>query len=171
MEAVLGAVAETTVREVGGVLSFGANRFSLRMDLTRNHQDLMREARKLWELRDGISGEISSNRMTPHITQWMSQLEGMITEVTGLDNKYNDRKKHPWKLYHRLRGASLSRDMAGKCEQVRELWKKGKSIEATLLLPRPVVGIHPAKIKYNSPLHKYVEEAASFLKDQDIRRI
>ena len=158
-------LAETTVREVGGVLSFGANRFALWMDLTRNHQDLMREARKLWELRDGISGEISSNRMTPQITQWMSQVEGMLTEVTGLDSKYNDRKKHPWKLYHRLRGASLSRDMTGKCEQVRELWKKGKSIEATLLLPRPVVGIRPAKIKYNSPLHKYVEEAVSFLED------
>ena len=90
--------AETAVREVGGVLSFGANRFALWMDLTRNHQDLMREARKLWELRDGISGEISSNRMTPQITQWMSQLEGMLTEVTGLDNKYNDRKKTPMEI-------------------------------------------------------------------------
>ena len=33
------------------------------------------------------------------------------------------------------------------------------------------MGIRPAKIKYNSPLHKYVEEAVSFLEDQDIRRI
>ena len=101
--------AETAVREVVGVLSFGPNRFAFRMDLTRNHQYLMWEARKLWEMSDGIS----SNRMMPQITQWMSQVEGMLTEVTGLDNKYNDRKKHPWKLYHRLRGASLSRDMAG----------------------------------------------------------
>ena len=160
----VGAVAETAV-------SLVISRFALRMDLNGNHQDLMREATKLRELRDGISGEISSNRMTPRITQWMSQVEGMLIEVTGLDNKYNDRKKHPWKLYRRLRGASLSRDMAGKCEQVHGLWEEGKRIEATLLLPRPAVGIRPAKIKYDSPLHKYVEEAVSFLEDPDIRRI
>ena len=147
------------------------SKFALWKDLNGNHQDLMREATKLWELRDGISGEISSNRMTPQITQWMSQVEGMLTEVTGLDNKYNDRKKHPWKLYRRLSGASLSRDMAGKYEQVHGLWEEGIGIKAMLSLPMPVVGIRPAKIKYNSPLHKYVEEAVSFLEDPDIRRI
>ena len=57
-----GAVLETVVEPA---VSWVISRFARRMHLNGHHQDLMEEATKLCELRDGISGEISSNRMTP----------------------------------------------------------------------------------------------------------
>ena len=160
LEAAAGAAVEAAVTEVSregrSILIWSGRKFGYRKNLKRNHEDLMQKARELWELRNGIREGISQNRIRPE-----------------LDTKYNDRKNHPWKLFRFGKGASLSKDMAEKCNQVHSLWQEGKRKRRLLdaELPNRVVGIRPAKIEYKSPLHKHVEAAVGFLEDPEIKRI
>ena len=173
LEAAAGAAVTEVYRDGRSLLIWSGRKFGYRKNLKRNHEDLRQKAKQLWELRDGIEEDISPNRSWPDITEWMSQVEEKDREVKELETKYNDRKNHPWKLLRFLKGASLSKDMAEMCEKVGHLWEEGKRKRGVLdaALPKCVVGIPPAKIEYKSPLHKYVEDAVSFLEDPEIRRI
>ena len=170
------AAVETAVTDVyrdgRSLLSWSGRKFGYWKNLKRNHEDLMQKARELWELSNGIREGISQNRIKLDAAEWIVKVEMNESEVIELDTKYNDRKNHPWKLFRFWKGASLSKDMAEKCNQVHSLWEEGKCKRGVLdaELPKRVVGIRPAKID-KPPLHKYVEDAVSFLEDPKIKRI
>ncbi|KAL6328736.1 hypothetical protein AAG906_003753 [Vitis piasezkii] len=107
----------------------------------RNHEDLMQKAGKLWKLRNEIREGRSQKRLRKDI-EWI------------------------------VKGASLSKDMVEMCEQVHSLWEEEcLKRKVRRELPNSVEVIPPSKIEHKSSLHKYVEEALSFLEDPEIRRI
>ncbi|KAL6329114.1 hypothetical protein AAG906_007660 [Vitis piasezkii] len=133
----------------------------------------MQRAGKLWELRDDIREGRSQKRLRAGTIKWIVKVGVNENKVMELDNKYNDINNHPWKLPHFWKGASLSKDMVEMCEEVHSLWQEGMLKRGRLEgeLPNSVEVIPPSKIEYKSSLHKYVEEALSFLEDPEIRRI
>ena len=173
VEAGVQTVVSEAYREGQSFLAWAGKKFAYRKSLKRNHEDLMQRAGKLWELRDDIREGRSQKRFRKDTIEWIVKVGMNEKEVIELDNKYNDRNNHPWKLPHFWKGASLSKDMVEMCEQVHSLWQEGMLKRGRLEgeLPNSVEVIPPSKIEYKSSLHKYVEEALSFLEDPEIRRI
>ena len=137
-------------------------------DLKRNYEKLMQEAGELRATKDAICTEISRFRLTPDMNKWIAKTGMIEEEVTVLGTKYE--KKQRWRLDCLV---NLSRDMAEKCNQVRNHREEGKLQQATLVmeLPEPVRKIHTLKLQENSSLHKVVRHVLGFLDDEKIRRI
>ncbi|KAL6328850.1 hypothetical protein AAG906_003867 [Vitis piasezkii] len=126
------AAVETAVTDVyrdgRSLLSWSGRKFGYWKNLKRNHEDLMQKARELWELSNGLDA-----------AEWIVKVEMNESEVI---------EKSPMEIISFWKGASLSKDMAEKCNQVHSLWEEENR----------VAGIRPAKID-KPPLHKYVEDA------------
>ena len=85
-------------------------------DLKKNYKKLIQEARKLWELRDAIENEISRHKISPVTREWIGKVEMIRNEVGELETKYNDERKHLWRLVCIRTHLNLSKDMAEKCK-------------------------------------------------------
>ncbi|KAJ9687655.1 hypothetical protein PVL29_016226 [Vitis rotundifolia] len=173
VEAAVETVVSEACREGRSFVTWAGQKLAYRKSLKRNHEDLMQKAEKLWELRDDIREGRSQKRLREDTEEWIGKVGKNENEVIELDNKYNDIKNYPWKLPHFWKGASLSKDMAEMCKQVHSLREEGELKRGRLEgeLPKRVEVIPSSKIEYKSSLHKYVEEALSFLEDPEIRRI
>ena len=95
------------------------------------------------------------------------------TEVGELEIKYNDEKKHPWRLVRIWPHSNLSKDMVEKHKKVQSLLEERNHKRGVLVgkLPEPIRKIHAPKIEDNSLLDKVVEDVVSFLKDKQIKII
>ena len=175
-EVVAGAAGPAAVevyKDGRSLLTSAASRIAYVKDLKKNYKKLMQEARKLWELRDGIETEISRHKISQVTREWIVKVEMITREVGELETKYNDEKKNPWRLLRVWPHSNLSKDMADKHGQVQILLEEGKLKRGVLVaeLPEPVRKIHAPKIEDNSSLHKVVEDVVSFLDDKQIRII
>ena len=175
-EVVAGAAGPAAVevyKDGRSLLTSAGSRIAYVKDLKKNYKKLMQEARKLWELRDGIETEISRHKISQVTREWIVKVEMITREVGELETKYNDEKKNPWRLLRVWPHSNLSKDMADKHGQVQILLEEGKIKRGVLVaeLPKPVRKIHAPKIEDNSSLHKVVEDVVSFLDDKQIRII
>ncbi|KAJ9687646.1 hypothetical protein PVL29_016219 [Vitis rotundifolia] len=119
---------------------------------------LIQEARKLWELKDATKTEISRHKISPVTREWIVKVEMIRREVRELETKYNDERKHPWRL---------------KRKQVQGLLEEGNLKREVLVtkLIEPVRKIHAPKLEHNSSLHQVLEDVVSFLDNKQIRKI
>ena len=109
-----GAAAVEVYKDGRSLLTYAGSRISYVKDLKKNYKKLMQEARKLWELRDGIETEISRHKISQVTREWIVKVEMITREVGELETKYNDEKKNPWRLLRVWPHSNLSKDMADK---------------------------------------------------------
>ena len=116
-----GAAAVEVYKDGRSLLTSAGSRIAYVKDLKKNYKKLMQEARKLWELRNGIETEISSHKISQVTREWIVKVEMITREVGELETKYNDEKKNPWRLLRVWPHSNLSKAMADKHGQVQIL--------------------------------------------------
>ena len=134
------AAAVEVYKDGRSLLNSAGSRIAYVKDLKKNYKKLMQEARKLWELRDGIETEISRHKISQVTREWIVKVEMITREVRELETKYNDEKKNPWRLLRVWAHSNLSKDMADKHGQVQILLEEGKLKRGVLVaeLPEPL---------------------------------
>nr|CAN60524.1 hypothetical protein VITISV_010159 [Vitis vinifera] len=163
-----GGAAGEIYKDGKRVATFAISNILYLKDLNRNYKKLKQEAMKLKAMRKDL--EIRRFKTKSCIRDWIARASTIERQVEDLEIKYNNKKKHRWKL---LSLANLGKEMEVKCQEVCSHWEEGdfKKATAVMELPEPVKRIHTLKLEENSSLHKVLQLVLGFLEDKKIRRI
>ncbi|XP_034701836.1 disease resistance protein RPS2-like [Vitis riparia] len=150
------------------VVTFAISNILYLKDLNRNYKKLKQEVIKLKATRKDL--EIRRFKTKSCIRDWIARALTIESQVEDLEIKYNNKKKHRWKL---LSLANLGKEMELKCQEVCSHRKEGdlKKKTAVMELPEPVKRIRTLKLEENSSFHKALQHVLGFLEDKKIRRI
>lgn len=120
-----GVVEVEIYKDGRSLLTSVASKSTYVNDLKRNYKNLMQEENKLWELGDSVEKEISIHKISQVTREWIIKVGTIIREVGELETKYNEEKKHPWRLVRISQHSNLSKDMVDKHKQVQSLLEEG----------------------------------------------
>ena len=97
------------------VATFAFSNIPYLWNLNRNYKKLMQEATNLKATRKYL--EIRRFKTKPCIRDWIARASIIERQVERLETKYNNEKKHRWKLFF-LANLRLSKEMEVKCQEV-----------------------------------------------------
>ncbi|KAL6328816.1 hypothetical protein AAG906_003833 [Vitis piasezkii] len=168
MADVTGGAAGEIYKDGKRVATFTYSNIRYRWHLNRNYKKLTQEATNLKATRKYL--EIRRFKTKPCIRDWIARASIIERQVERLETKYNNEKKHRWKLFSL---ANLSKEMEVKCQEVCSHREEGDFMKETAVmeLPEPVQRIPTLKLEENSSLHKVLQHVLRCLEDKEVRRI
>ncbi|WKA00502.1 hypothetical protein VitviT2T_018848 [Vitis vinifera] len=168
VDPVIGGAGGEIYKDGKRVATFAISNILYLKDLNRNYKKLMQEAMKLKAMR--IDLEIRRFKTKSCIRDWIARASIIERQVEHLETKYNNEKKHRWKLFSL---ANLSKEMEVKCQEVCSHREEGDFMKETAVmeLPEPVQRIPTLKLEENSSLHKVLQHVLRFLENKEVRRI
>ncbi|KAJ9687687.1 hypothetical protein PVL29_016248 [Vitis rotundifolia] len=139
-----GGAAGEIYKDGKRVATFAISNIRYLKDLNRNYNKLKQEAMKLKDMRKDL--EIRRFKTKSCIRDWIARAWIIERQVVDLETKYNNEKKHRWKLFSL---ANLSKEMEVKCQEVCSHWDVGlnKKNKADMELPKRVQRIQTLKLE------------------------